>query len=78
MTKRLVTKVTGDIIELHPIVTAVLRGHINFAMGNLKPYAILLKAVKIGEKYFGKLLVIHQIRQSFLLPMFFTICLYSI
>ena len=42
-------------------------------MCNLKPYAILLKAVKIGEKNFGELLVICQICQSFLLPMFFTI-----
>ena len=30
-----------------------------------RPYAILLKAVKIGEKNFGELLVIHQIRQKF-------------
>ena len=37
------------------------------------PYVILFKAVKIGEKNFGKLLVIHQIRQSFLPPLFFTI-----
>ena len=42
-------------------------------MDNLKPYAILLKAVKIDEKNFGKLLVICLIRQSFLSPTFFTI-----
>ena len=42
-------------------------------MGNLKPYVILLKAVKIGEKNFGELLAICQIRQSFLLPMIFTV-----
>ena len=29
-------------------------------MGNGKPYVILLKAVKIGEKYFGLLLAIRQ------------------
>ena len=39
-------------------------------MGNLKPYAILLKAVKIGKNNFGELLVIRQICQSFLPPMF--------
>ena len=46
---------------------------IYFIIGIVKPYAILLKAVKIGEKIFGELLVICQICQSFLLPMFFTI-----
>ena len=44
-----------------------------FAMDNLKPYAILLKAVKIDEKNFGELLVIRLIRRSFLPPTFFTI-----
>ena len=39
-------------------------------MGNIKPYAILLKAVKMGGKNFGELLVIHQIPQSFLLATF--------
>ena len=39
-----------------------------FPMGNWKSYTILLKAVKIGKKNFGKLLVIHQ---SFLPP---TLC----
>ena len=42
-------------------------------MGNVKPYAILLKAVKIGEKNFGELLVIRQVRKSFLPPTFFTV-----
>ena len=43
---------------------------IYFAMGNGKSYTILLKAMKIGKKNFGELLVIHQ---SFLPPTFFTV-----
>ena len=39
-------------------------------MGHVNPYTILLKAVKLDEENFGELLVV---RQSFLLPMFFTI-----
>ena len=40
-------------------------------MGNLKPYAILLKAVKIGEKNLGELLVIRQICQIFYCQCFY-------
>ena len=40
---------------------------------NILPYTILLKAVKIGEKNFGELLVICQIRQSFFTANVFTI-----